>query len=98
VPREGHIGNPSQQARRAADALERYLQKRGVHQSVQPLVVFTHPNVELSIEQPTVAIVRANETLNLVSRQPQRLAADEVKQVVDTLRKLRPIEQVARHR
>ncbi len=92
VPREGHIGNPSQQARRAADSLERYLWHRGMAEPVQPLVVFTHPRVELSIEEPTVPIVRAAEVAGLVTRRGMRLSSHASQQVVDALRKLRPLK------
>ncbi len=92
VPQQGHIGNPSQQARRAADALERYLRLKGVEQPVQPLVVFTHPRVELSVEQPTVPIVRAAEVAELFTGQPSRLPPQARQRVVVTLRKLRPLK------
>lgn len=92
VPQPGHIGNPSGQARRAAEALERFLQPRGVHRPVHPLVVFTHPQVELTIEQPTVTIVRASEAQQLVSRGQQRVTDAEVDQIVAVLRKLQPLK------
>jgi hypothetical protein len=91
VPQPGHIGNPSQQAQRAANALERYLQRRGVDQLVQPLVVFTHPQVELTIEQPTVPIVRAGEAQQFISRSRRQIAATEVDRIVTVLRKLRQL-------
>ncbi|PLS78769.1 MAG: hypothetical protein CYG59_16630 [Chloroflexi bacterium] len=91
IPRSGHIGNPSQQARRAAEALQRFLAQRRLPQHVQPLVVFTHPKVELTLEAPTVPIIRADEVLAFLARSPDRLAPATVDHLVDTLRKLRPL-------
>lgn len=91
VPREGHIGNPSQQARHSAEALTRYLQRRGVAQAVEPVVVFTHPQVELTLERPTVAVLRAAEVRAFVTQQPQCLSSAECTHVVKTLCSLRPL-------
>lgn len=91
MPIAGHIGNPSQQARRAAKALERYLQQRGASANVQPLVVFTHPRVELSIEQPTVAITRAQDVPALVTGGRPQLDQAQIARVVATLRTLRQL-------
>lgn len=91
VPRSGHIGNPSQQARRAAEALERFLERRNQRHTVQPLVVFTHPQVELTLEAATVPIIRADAALAFLSRPGERLSATTVQEIVDTLRKIRPL-------
>jgi hypothetical protein len=91
VPQPGHIGNPSGQARRAAEALERYLGRRGVTHRVQPLVVFTHPKVELQLESPTVPVIRAGDALALVSRPVSRFGGREAEQIVALLRQLRPL-------
>lgn len=92
VPQPGHIGNPSQQARRAADALGSYLGQRGVRHGVEPLVVFTHPRVELDVEQPTVRILRAADVAPLVARASRPLQPAAVATIVEALRKLRPLE------
>lgn len=91
VPVAGHIGSPSEQARRHAAALERYLQRRGVVAPVQPVVVFTHPQVELTIEQPTVPIFRAAEVAQVFVQAPRRLLAVQVTQAVETMRQLRAL-------
>ena len=93
VPREGHIGNPSQQARHSAEALTRYLQRRGVAHAVEPVVVFTHPQVELTLERPTVAVLRAAEVRAFVTEQPQCLSGAECAHVVKTLCTLRPLDK-----
>lgn len=93
VPQEGHIGSPSQQARRAADALTRYIQRRGVAQPVQPVVVFTHPQVELTLEQPTLPVLRAAEVHGWVAGQPRQLSSGECAQIIALLRKLRPLDR-----
>ncbi|HEY0607283.1 MAG TPA: nuclease-related domain-containing protein [Herpetosiphonaceae bacterium] len=96
VPREGHIGSPSQQVRRAADALERYLQQRDKSRAglaVQPLVVFTHPQVELDLEAPTLPILKAAEVEDFISRQPTNLSSDAGDRIVAWLCELRPAER-----
>lgn len=92
VPQAGHIGNPSAQARRAAEALEGYLRRRGVSHPVQPLVVFTHPKVELQLESPAVPVVRAEQALALVSHNVSQIGAREAERIVAILRQLRPLE------
>lgn len=87
--REGHIGNPSQQAHRAATALSNYLYRRGVTAPVQPAVVFTHPHVELNLEQPTIPVLRAAEVQAWIAEQPARLSPTETTQAVETMRRLR---------
>lgn len=98
VPREGHIGSPSQQVRRAAEALERYLQQRSKSRTnagleVQPLVVFTHPQVELDLEAPTLPILKAAEVEDLILRQPAKLAPAASERIVAWLCELRPTKR-----
>lgn len=93
VPQPGHIGNPSQQARRSADALTRYLRNRGEAEMVQPIVVFTHPQVELTLEQPTLTVLRAAEVRAFVVGQPQQMSSAECARIVTKLCKLRPLRQ-----
>ncbi len=92
VPQTGHIGNPSGQARRAAAALEGYLQRHGVSHPVRPLVVFTHPKVELHVESPSVPVVRAEAALALVSHPVSRIGVREAERIIAILRQLRPLE------
>ena len=98
MPQAGHIGSPSQQARRAAHALESYLRGRGAARlnsalHVQPLVVFTHPQVDLSLEAPTLSVLRAIEVYPFITAQPQRLAEAECTQIVAWLCALRPTQR-----
>lgn len=98
VPREGHIGSPSQQVRRAADALERYLQQRYPSRTdaglaVQPLVVFTHPQVALDLEAPTLPILKAGEVEAFILRQPAKLSHDAGERIVVWLCELRPAKR-----
>lgn len=88
VPRQGHIGNPSQQAHRAADALKRYLRHRNLNVNVQPVVVFTHPQVELDLEQATLTILRAAEVERFVLRQPHRVSDQMSERIVHTIRSI----------
>lgn len=89
IPQEGHIGNPAQQALRSAESLARYLGQHGYTDQVMPLVVFTNPRVELSVEQPTVSVLRACQVLDVLRGQPQRLSDHQATRIVSALRKLR---------
>lgn len=91
IPVAGHIGSPSEQAQRHAAALERFLHRRNVVEQVQPVVVFTHPRVELSIEQPTVPIFRAKDGPQFFAQGKQFLSPRQTAQIVETLRQLRPL-------
>jgi hypothetical protein len=96
LPQEGHIGSPSQQVRRAAQALESYLRQCGSLTGslrVEPLVVFTHPQVELSLEAPTLPVLRAIEVERFITSQPQRLAEAECSEIVAWLCALRPAQR-----
>ncbi|HEY0737522.1 MAG TPA: nuclease-related domain-containing protein [Herpetosiphonaceae bacterium] len=98
VLREGHIGSPSQQVRRAANALESYLRRRDKSRAstglvVQPLVVFTHPQVELDLEAPTLPVLKAAEVEDFILRQPANLSADAGDRIVAWLCELRPAER-----
>jgi hypothetical protein len=95
VPLEGHIGSPSQQARRGADALQGYVRQRGPARpsaplDVEPLVAFTHPQVQLSLEDPRLPILRAGDVELFITSQPERLSAAECAQIVALLCRLRP--------
>jgi hypothetical protein len=95
VPREGHIGSPSEQARRAAGALERYLRSQ-LHAAdlvVAPLLVFTHPQVELRLEAPTLTVLRAADVLAFIIGRPARLSTTQCEQIVGCLCQLRPQER-----
>lgn len=98
IPQEGHIGNPSQQARRSAESLTRYLQRRGVGEQVEPIVVFTHPQVELTLDRPTLPVLRAAEVHAFIAEQPRQIGSATCAEIVALLRKLRPLDQVSRRR
>jgi len=54
--REHRLGNPTRQVRAEADKVRRLLstQLPGVDVPIQPIVVFTNPDVELTVLEPTV--------------------------------------------
>ncbi|MBV9791937.1 MAG: NERD domain-containing protein [Chloroflexi bacterium] len=98
VPREGHIGSPSQQVRRAAESLERYLRQHGGSRNiagldVQPLVVFTHPQVELDLEAPTLPIFKAAAVEAFIISQSVKLKPVASERIVGWLRELRPAQR-----
>jgi hypothetical protein len=60
---------------------------------VEPLVVFTHPQVDLSLQAPTLPVLRAIEVEPFIRAQPQRLAQAEYAAIVAWLCGLRPTKR-----
>jgi hypothetical protein len=56
------VGNPSADARQAAAHLEKLLKDIAPNIEVQPLVVFVSPKAELTIQDPSVPVLYADES------------------------------------
>ncbi len=54
------IGNPTEEATRLAQKATELLQTHAPDVTVQPIVVFVHPRVKLTIENPTIPVVYAD--------------------------------------
>jgi hypothetical protein len=70
---EGALGNPSRDAIRGVDEVKTYLAERiGTEAAAQvpilPLVVFTHPRVTLTVEDPTVPVCHARDARDVVRK------------------------------
>ncbi|HEY3110174.1 MAG TPA: hypothetical protein VGL23_15535, partial [Chloroflexota bacterium] len=70
---EGALGNPTRDALRGVDEVRSHLAGRlGAETAervpIQALVVFTHPRVGLTIEEPTVAVAHARDAREAVRR------------------------------
>lgn len=57
------IGNPTQEARAEVEALRRYLAEHapGLDVPIEPIIVFTHPQAEITITSPAVPVVLAKK-------------------------------------
>jgi Nuclease-related domain len=70
---EGALGNPTRDARRGVDEIRGHLAGRlgpelADRVPIQGLIVFTHPRVALTIEEPTVAVAHARDAREAVRR------------------------------
>ena len=69
--KEYEMGSPSRQVKRNAFNLSSLIKSEVFHNTfkiwVERLVVFTHPNVQLELNEPTVTILEANELLYVFS-------------------------------
>jgi len=65
------MGSPSRQVKRNAFNLSTLIKSDVFHNTfkvwVEGLVVFTHPNVHLEINEPSVTILKANELFNYIA-------------------------------
>jgi hypothetical protein len=82
---EAQIGNPSGQARWHARELAQALRARGVDVPIEPVVVFTHPRVELHTERPSVPVLPVNELLAFLDQQLHHLGQRETSRVVQAI-------------
>ena len=55
------IGNPTHDAQRAAEHVQAKFKAVGADVSVQPLIIFTDPTVQIDIENPTIPVLFADE-------------------------------------
>jgi len=78
------IGNPTEDAQRAAQHAEKLLQKVDADVEVQPLIVFLDPKAELEIEDPDVPVLYADDksepSLSDYMRELNRLQKEDMQQ------------------
>jgi hypothetical protein len=82
------LGNPSMETEQAISALEAFLAEHQFEIDVDGAVVFLHPAVELSVEDPDFPVLHADELPSFVESLPTEsdLSAKEREQLVDLLR------------
>jgi len=85
---QAQIGNPTGQARWHARELAKVLRASGVAVDVEPVVVFTHPRVELNVQRPSVPVLPVAELLALVQQQPRRLEQHEAARALQAVLEL----------
>jgi hypothetical protein len=59
--RRDDIGNPAEEARRAAEHVKKLIEPTVPDVEVQPLVIFVDPRAQLAINNPTVPVLFADE-------------------------------------
>lgn len=79
------IKSPSIQAKRNAAILANTLRERGISLWVYPLVVFSHPDVELDIKNSKVDILRTNEIRSYIKSLPKIISDDRVRVIAKVL-------------
>lgn len=86
------LGNPSAEAQQGVEATRAYLERNGAANdllarvSIEPIVVFTDPNVKLSVQgSPVTAMLLRSLRGHLRRPGPRGLSAREVEQLVETL-------------
>jgi hypothetical protein len=85
------VGNPSSEAQAGVDATRRMLAQRRVDASlqaqvpIQSLVVFTDPNVKLSVQGSPVTALLLRSLRGHLRHTPRALNATEIEEILDAL-------------
>jgi hypothetical protein len=66
------VSSVSVQAKNNANTLARLLHTSGFTVDVNPVIVFTHPSVQLWVHQPTVPVLKGGAVCNFLLNQPPR--------------------------
>ena len=73
-PRDYDIGSPSKQVKRNAVKLKQFIQKTFKKPIwVEGIVVFTNPNAELELNNPSVPILKVEELYNFIKNKKLRI-------------------------
>jgi len=79
--------SPSRQVKRNAFNLSKLIKSKMFHNTfqlwVEGLVVFTHPNVHLELNEPSVTILKSNELFNYIInfRQTSKLSKSDLQSI-----------------
>ena len=84
---QGHVGNPSEEARRHARDLQNYLRARGIQVDVTPVVVITHTQARIDGSQCSVRVIKPQDAKTLVSSN-EILTEWELKQIAKEIKRL----------
>ncbi len=84
---EGHVGNPSEEARRHARDLQNYLRNRGLNVKIIPVVVITHPNAKLQCDRCSVKVIKP-EQLKMLLRRGYEIEEWEYDKISKEIRRL----------
>ncbi len=84
---EGHVGNPSGEAKRHAQDLENYLLRRGLEVNVEPVVVIANRDAELHCDNCSVPVIKMEELRNFLRRE-DILTKREIKRIKNAIKKM----------
>lgn len=84
---EGHVGNPSEEAKRHAQDLENYLLRRGLEVNVEPVVVIANRDAEIHRGSCSVPVIKMEELRNFLRRE-DILTKKEMKRIKDAIKKI----------
>lgn len=88
---DASIGNPSKQAKRNAVMLKKWLESENiVVDYIDAVVVFTHEDVELDVNNPTIKVVHVDDLLNVFKGEPNfRMTNEKINSITNRLLKLK---------
>ncbi len=84
---EGHVGNPSEEAKRHAFDLQNYLNERGFNVPVYPIVVITHSQAKLQCDKCSVKVIKPEDIRVLLNKKDE-LTDKECKRIYKEINKL----------
>ncbi len=84
---EGHVGKPSEEAKRHAFDLQNYLNTKGFAVMVYPVVVITHSESILRCERCSVRVIKPQE-LRILLNKKNELTDKECKRIYKEISKL----------
>ncbi len=84
---EGHVGNPSEEAKRHARDLENYLLRRGLKVKVKPVVVIANSDAEIHRGSCSVPVIKMEELRNFLRRE-DILTKKEMKRVKNAIKNM----------
>jgi hypothetical protein len=87
---EGALGNPMQDVQASMQQLAGYLRKNGTEELIagleaRPVIVFTNPNVNLTVKNPPMPIVKTKDLKAIFRRAKPILAPDKVEELKQVL-------------
>ena len=89
-PRDYNIGSPSKQVKRNAVKLKQFIQKAFKKPVwVEGIVVFTNPNAELELNNPTVPILKIEELYDFIKNKKSRIkfSSKELESIAKLIRR-----------
>ena len=84
---EGHVGNPSYEAKKHALDLQDYLNMLGFKVLVYPVVVITHPKAQLQCDRCSIKVIKP-EDIKVLLHKKNELTDKECKRIYKEISKL----------
>ncbi len=84
---KGHVGKPSEEARRHALDLQSHLSGRGINVNVIPVVVMSSPKSELQCDRCSVRVIKPEQIKNIL-KSPDMLSNSMVKRIKNEIKRM----------